>query len=179
MEKIWKEVIGFEGRYKVSESGDVFSLPKRVAIGTRGGVVERGGITLRQYPLPNGGHLRVHLADGSGKKKPLLVHRMVALAFIPNPNGYPVINHIDANPTNNHFSNLEWCTVAHNTACCDRKRVKLTGENNGFSSLTKEIVLAMRARFAECNNSAQVAREFSILPHHAWSICNRRLWTHI
>jgi hypothetical protein len=48
------------------------------------------------------------------KKYFLSVHRLVAEAFIPNPNNYPVINHIDSNPSNNNVNNLEWCTQSHN-----------------------------------------------------------------
>ena len=51
------------------------------------------------------------------KRKPFKIatHRLVALLYIENPNSYPVINHIDGNKQNNHYSNLEWCTIKHNT----------------------------------------------------------------
>lgn len=48
------------------------------------------------------------------KKRQFLIHRLVAMAFIPNPNGYPRINHIDENPKNNRVENLEWCTQEYN-----------------------------------------------------------------
>lgn len=50
----------------------------------------------------------------NGKTVHRLVHRLVAEAFIPNPNGYPIINHIDENPANNKVTNLEWCTYKYN-----------------------------------------------------------------
>lgn len=49
-----------------------------------------------------------------GKTQKFLIHRLVAMAYIDNPNNYPVVNHIDCNPLNNHYSNLEWCTMSHN-----------------------------------------------------------------
>ena len=49
-----------------------------------------------------------------GKRKRMLIHRLVAQAFIPNPNGYPQINHMDENKSNNDVSNLEWCTAKYN-----------------------------------------------------------------
>lgn len=61
------------------------------------------------------GYLRVVLCD-AGVKKRVFVHRLVAEAFIPNPNNFPVINHKDENPLNNSVENLEWCTVAYNNA---------------------------------------------------------------
>ncbi len=49
------------------------------------------------------------------RNKDVFAHRLVAMAYIPNPNNYPIVNHIDCNPKNNHYSNLEWCTYKHNT----------------------------------------------------------------
>lgn len=70
-----------------------------------------------------------------GKMKHYKVHRLVAMAFIPNPNNLPIINHKDENPSNNNVNNLEWCTVAYNNAYgTARKRAskKMRGENSPF-----------------------------------------------
>lgn len=60
------------------------------------------------------GHMKVRLSK-DGKAKNLFVHRLVASAFIPNPENLPVVNHKDENPANNHVQNLEWCTQKENT----------------------------------------------------------------
>lgn len=60
------------------------------------------------------GYLRVGLSK-DGEQKMFLVHRLVAEAFLPNPEGLPVVNHKDGNPSNNNVSNLEWCTQEYNT----------------------------------------------------------------
>ena len=65
------------------------------------------------------GYLRVHLSK-TGKNKKELVHRLVAQAFIPNPNNYEVVNHKDQNPSNNKIENLEWCTVQYNNTYGDK-----------------------------------------------------------
>lgn len=60
------------------------------------------------------GHMKITLSK-NGRTKNFFVHRLVAMAFIPNPNGYPVVNHKDENPSNNTVKNLEWCTQRENT----------------------------------------------------------------
>ena len=62
------------------------------------------------------GHLQVNLYDEDGRSKHMLVHRLVAEAFIDNPENLPCINHKDEDKTNNCISNLEWCTVAYNNS---------------------------------------------------------------
>jgi hypothetical protein len=72
-----------------------------------------GGIKKLTPKTNNCGRLWVDLwKNGSGKC--FLIHRLVAAAFIPNPNDYPQINHIDENPKNNRVENLEWCTALYN-----------------------------------------------------------------
>lgn len=59
------------------------------------------------------GYASVELFNDNGSRR-LLIHRLVAQAFIPNPNHYPQVNHIDENPKNNNVENLEWCTAKYN-----------------------------------------------------------------
>lgn len=103
MEEIWKDIEGYEGLYQVSNLGNVKSLNYR-----------NKGIEGILTPKCNcDGRLWVDLY-GHGKPKHMLIHRLVAMAFIPNPNNYPQINHMDENPKNNHVDNLEWCTGSYN-----------------------------------------------------------------
>lgn len=67
----------------------------------------------RKPTVSNSGYLRVKLWDG-GKSKNCFIHRLVALAFVPNPGNKPEVNHIDGDKTNNAFSNLEWFTGVEN-----------------------------------------------------------------
>lgn len=99
MKEIWKGVVGHEKDYQVSNLGNVRSLNYR-----------RTGLTKMLVPKENNcGRLWVDL-----KGKPYLIHRLVAMAFIPNDMNLPEINHIDENPKNNTVLNLEWCTSEDN-----------------------------------------------------------------
>lgn len=104
MTEIWKDIEGFEGRYQISNLGNVKSL-------RYGGRNEARNLVPK---VNNYGYEWVELF-ANGKRKCLQVHRLVAAAFIPNPNEYPIINHKDENPKNNKVDNLEWCNQKYNT----------------------------------------------------------------
>jgi len=107
----WKDVVGYEGLYMVSNHGDVTSVDK---------LVYREGKKpyLKKYvelktPLNSTGYKRVRLSYKGGTTNHF-VHRLVATAFIYNKDNLPVVNHKDENPLNNRVDNLEWCTFQYN-----------------------------------------------------------------
>lgn len=103
--EIWKNIAGFEG-YQVSNFGRVKSF-----YGKKERILKAG--------LRSNGYLNVILCK-NGKMKCFLIHRLVANAFIDNPDNLPVINHIDENKQNNQVSNLEWCTYSYNNSYNDK-----------------------------------------------------------
>lgn len=110
MIEIFKDIEGYEGLYQVSNLGRVKSLKRYVN--------DRGGIRLLKERIlkevqARSGHLRVKLSKNNISKR-YSTHKLVAQAFIPNPDNLPVINHKDEDPTNNCVENLEWCTVGYN-----------------------------------------------------------------
>lgn len=109
--EIWKPIKDYEGLYEVSNMGRVRSLSRK-------GTFER---ILNPCVRNTGGYLAVNLYK-NGKKTMYFIHRLVALAFLPNPNNYPVINHKDCNPSNNCVDNLEWCTVTYNNTYNDKAK---------------------------------------------------------
>ena len=108
---MWKDIKGYEGIYQVDEYGNVKSL-QRTRTGKAGGVVPVPERMLKQR-TDKDGYKEVALSK-DGLIKFYRVHRLVAEAFLSNPNNYPVINHKDEDPANNYVENLEWCTLQYN-----------------------------------------------------------------
>lgn len=118
-EEIWKEIQGYEGEYAVSNKGRVRNK-------------KNGKILAGAYD--GYGYRFVKLYKANSKPKQIKVHRLVALAFIPNPDNLPYINHIDENKGNNNVENLEWCTASQNQRhsahqkSCKIKQITKDGE---------------------------------------------------
>ena len=107
----WISINGFGEKYQVSNCGRVKSLDSVQEIRPNVFINRRGRI-LKQR-LDSHGYYRVNLSGG-GMRKTVLVHKLVAAAFVPNPNGYTVIDHIDTNRKNNIWTNLKWVTTKEN-----------------------------------------------------------------
>ena len=110
--EIWKPIEGFEGLYEISNIGRVKS------IGTYN-TCKRG---IMSPMIDPDGYLHVRLYN-NGISKDIAVHRLVAVAFISNPNNYRYVNHKDENTQNNKVSNLEWCTNSYNLIYSKGKKV--------------------------------------------------------
>lgn len=99
MTEIWKDVVGYEGLYQVSNLGRVKSVRKNTVMSTPKNKTDC--------------YLRVNLKR-NGTQKQRLVHRLVAIAFIDNPNNLPFINHKNEHKWDNRVENLEWCDKSYN-----------------------------------------------------------------
>jgi len=109
--EIWKDIKGYEGLYQVSNTGRVRALDRQ--IGYRNGRLRNWKGVEKVLTENTRGYLATKLyKDGKGATKE--IHRFVAEAFIPNPDGKDEVNHIDGNKHNNHISNLEWVSHSEN-----------------------------------------------------------------
>lgn len=128
MEEIWKDIPGYESCYQASNTGRIRSKKRYVYRG-----YSKNGLEIFQrvderilslHSLPNG-YLSIMLHQ-DGKTKRMLVHRIVAMLFVSNPDKKPDVNHIDGNRANNIYTNLEWCTQRENVLHASRTLHTLT-----------------------------------------------------
>lgn len=146
--EIWKDIDinNFRGRYQVSNLGRVRSLMTGKIL----------------TPTPNAkGYLRVSLQGRYFKHKQITIHRLVAEAFLPNPNNYPCINHKDECRTNNHVDNLEWCSWAYNInyGTCNNRMLNTRNKNNAKNRERPVVQLDLDGNYiAQYNSMAEVQR---------------------
>jgi hypothetical protein len=113
VKEVWKDIEGYEGLYQVSNLGRIKSLSRNVYWGKTYASFRFEEEKILNYIYSKNGYLRCQLAK-DGKKHNYLVHRLVAMAFISNPDNKPEVNHIDGNKRNNYVTNLEWVTPSEN-----------------------------------------------------------------
>lgn len=125
--EVFKDIIGYEGRYQISNYGNVKSFVKKFS----------GKLMIPK--IDKDGYHEVGIRDADSKRKHMRVHRLVAMIFIPNPNNFLFVNHKDGVRDNNYYKNLEWCTQQYNNqhaftdgnqdnACENHPQTKLTNE---------------------------------------------------
>ena len=108
MNEIWKDIDGYEGLYQISNFGNVKSFRQSSKLHK----IEE---YILKPTLANNGYYQITLYNNAKRRK-FLVHRLVASAFIQNPDSMPCINHKDENRLNNRADNLEWCTHEYNNS---------------------------------------------------------------
>jgi hypothetical protein len=161
-----RKIQGFEN-YEVDELGQVWSLPKKTRKGTR---------LIKALRHPKTGYMYLDLCkDGNVKK--FTVHRLVALAYLPNPENKPQVNHINGDKTDNRLENLEWCTRSENQKhSIDIGLRSAKGVKNSQCKLTEQDVLYIRN---SKENGSILAKKFNISNPTICDIRNGRSWTHI
>lgn len=134
--EFWKSVKGFEGFYEVSNFGRVRSID-RININSKGVArLLKGKYLSNSKTNGNGYHSANLCKDGSRFVR--YIHRIVAEVFSPNPSDLPEVNHIDGNKSNNHISNLEWCSMLNNKKHASKNGLLSCGESHHHAKLTDE-----------------------------------------
>ena len=155
MEEIWKDIKDYEGLYQVSNLGNIKSLlRKRV---DRNQILQEKILT--KY-IKNNGYEVVTLFKNNKEKK-CLIHRLVAQAFIKNPNNYKEINHKDENKLNNNVNNLEYCTRKYNCnyGARNKKHYKKVKQYDLDGNFIKEweSIISIKKYFNKPNNCGDIS----------------------
>lgn len=176
--EIWKDVVGWEGLYRVSSHGRVRSLP-RMARGRGGCLVERGGI-IRKTPVSNKlGHRNVALHDG-GKIQTILVHILVCTAFHgPKPSPKHEVAHWDGDGGNNRKDNLRWATKKENADDRGRHGRHQIGQRNVHARLDPGKVRAIRAEKAAGARTDELALKYGVSSVSINHVVARNTWRHV
>jgi len=173
MEEVWKDIAGFEGCYQVSNLGNVKSLYRLVgcAFGAKKSTPEKilKGVSSKH------GYLFVNV----GKNK--TIHRLVALAFIPNPDNKPCINHINGIKSDNRLDNLEWCTYSENTthSYINSLQLPVCGSSNGNAILNETIVKEIIGLISDNYTNKDISKKMGIASPLISNIRNNRNWNHV
>ncbi len=176
-----RDIAGYEGSYGVTEDGRVWSYPKMWLSGFGRRCSHQGRfLTLFHH---SGGYLSVALSR-DGQTRLRFVHRLVAQAYIPNPQHLPEVNHIDANKKNNHRSNLEWNTRLQNAKHAKRhnlyKHEPARGERHPDAKLTDSKVKEIRRLWdADEVSLGDLIARYGLSKSSLSAVCNRRTWTHL
>ena len=163
----WRDVPNYEGLYQVSNLGRVRSMSHEVRTAKHGtGLRMTDGIILSPFKSSHG-YLFVGLNKNNQNKK-FSIHRLVAMAFIPNPNNYPCVNHKDEVKDNNVVSNLEWCDKSYNAlyGSCQEKLRKYKNQpvkiydkkTNKFVAEFESMKIAMEKTGVHTVTISQVCR---------------------
>lgn len=168
--EIWKPIVSYETLYMVSNLGNVKAL--YFPIGNR-----KTNVTIEKIISQNIERYVCVTLKGT----PKLVHRLVALTFIPNPENKKTVNHKNGIKTDNRVENLEWCTPKEND---EHSRSVLgnhtNGEKNGFSKLTNHQVIEIRKEYAKGNTShRKLGMKYGVWGTTINDILNKKRWKHL
>lgn len=172
----WKSIDGYEGVYEVSSLGRV----RRIAggAGARIGHILSLGKTVTGYP-------QVSLCK-NGKPKKVLVHRLVAKAFLGSPKQGREVNHRNGNKKDNRVENLEWVSHARNIRHAYRvlgrtmTNIRPRGEENGHSKLTRDDVIQIRRLYSTRDYTQRaLGKMFGVTAKAISAIVLRKNWKHV
>jgi hypothetical protein len=160
----WKDVIGYEGLYQVSDMGRVKSIGY-------------GKEKIMKPGTKKIGYCYVILSK-DGIKKSHNIHRLIAIHFLDNPDNEKTINHINGIKTDNRLENLEWCSQSHNIkhAFDNGLKISCKGTNHGSCKLTDQQVLEIRSSNLK---GVELARIYGVSGTQISYIKRRMNWNHI
>lgn len=178
MNEIWKPVVGYEGLYEVSSLGRVKSLPKSSwnskCIANRKERIRKMAST-----QANGYYQKIFVKQSI--KSTIYIHRIVAMAFIHNPEHKPFVNHINGIKTDNRVENLEWVTSSENilhAISIGLQKVRI-GKDHSMAKFTESEILKIRERYKSGESSWKIFKDIGGSYTNIKDIISKRTWSHI
>jgi|688.fasta_scaffold534206_3 hypothetical protein len=179
LKEIWKDVLGFEGKYQVSNLGNIKSL-RRVKERNKMGKVVIPEKVLSPH-VDKVGYKRLYLYNDGFKKRDLL-HRIVAKTFIPNPENKPEVNHKNGIKTDNRVENLEWATTSENRihAFENKLQIAIKGSKLPQSILKEEDIIAIRELWDKRKYlQKEIAQMYNVSKSCIYQIVYKKNWRHV
>lgn len=174
---VWKSVVGYEGCYLVSNTGLIYSEPRTefVKSSRTGGHYRYRGKKYLKPRVSKAGYEQVGLYLDA-KCKRLTVHRIVAMAFIPNPLMLKEVNHKDGNRLNNNVDNLEWVSRIQNSLHSTQVLGKNRGVDNAFTKLTEKEILSIKFLLELGESQTYIAKLYNVSNHAIFRIQHGYNW---
>ena len=172
--EIWKDIISYEGIYKISSFGFIESVERYISNGNGFRLISS---CVLKYTLDKKGYPYIILHN-KNKVKRFAVHRLLAYYFIPNPNNFKIVEHKNDNPSDYRIENLEWSTQSTNikNGYLRGNMIRRKGELSGNSKLTEKDVLEIR----ESNlKQKELGIIYSVATAYISCIKSRKNWKHI
>lgn len=173
MSEVWKDVDGFEGIYQISNYGRIKALPRDVR--TCGNGKRHIAEHIVKPIRCKNGYLEANFSIRQ-KRTVRLLHRVVAQAFIPNPENLPEVNHKDENIENCRADNLEWCTSKYNANYGSRNAKMIENRGNNKPVIQKTKAGEFVKRFASI---AEASRETGAFDSAIIKVCNGKQKTSV
>jgi hypothetical protein len=166
MKEIYKDIEGYNGMYQVSNLGNVKSLKFK------------NEKKLKNY-LGGTGYYKVSLCKDF-KAKTFNVHRLMCIAFVPNLENKPQVNHINGIKTDNRVENLEWCTIKENIQHAHDNGLVNTskGEDRNFAKLKEKQIIEIR-KIGKSKTQLEISKIYNVHQSLISCILSNKIWKHI
>jgi hypothetical protein len=174
--EIWKDIVGYEGKYQVSNLGRIKSL--EYVIKKSNGKNHTQKEKIRKLSLGKKGYLFFNLGKKNGKQNIMTVHRAVAISFIENKNNLLCVDHIDEKKLNNKVENLRWASLSDNAKYWFSKR-SFRGEKNNGSVLTEKDVVHILGEYYKGVEPKKIANGYRVGISTVMDIFKNRTWKHV